>query len=106
MIDRFLESTRDRFRDISTGILMATTSIIGQSQERMYQVCSQIRLSPQNMIRTILVFTHLLCIFIALKNGPIIYFKMSELMDIVLTIPESTAECGRGFNVMKQVKSD
>lgn len=29
-----------------------------------------------------------------------------ELMDIVLTIPESTAEFGRGFNVMKQVKSD
>lgn len=71
MIDRLLESTRDRFRDISTGDLMATTSIIGQSQERMYQVCSQIRLSLQNMIRTRLVFTHVQCIFIALKHDPI-----------------------------------
>ncbi len=29
-----------------------------------------------------------------------------KLMDLVLTIPASTAECERGFNVMKQVKSD
>ena len=28
------------------------------------------------------------------------------LVDLVLTLPASTAECERGFNVMKQIKSD
>ena len=34
------------------------------------------------------------------------YPNLLSLIDLVLTIPASTAECERGFSAMKRVKSD
>ena len=34
------------------------------------------------------------------------YPNIFLLLDLVLTLPASTAECERGFNMMKQIKSD